>query len=327
MIDGERLLDVLHDLGFDGEFAEDDTEIRIACPLCADDNKRLYIEAESGAWLCFRCDVRGGLFDLFNEALGLGARESFEKMREVRFRHGQRYRFAGLEEADEEPAKVELPDQFVRFTAMYASTERPYAAYLDGRGVNAAMRSMYGMGYCAAGPYAGRLIIPVYGAPDNTLYTFVARSIDPNVPVREKVLYPPHSRPSETLFNLDRVLLARDYRPFPQLVLAEGVFDALVLPGNAVAILGSHLSETQMDLLAGLGAEWHPFVVCMDGDEAGRRASRSIMRQLWSNMLPAVEALLPDGTDPASAPRSVLLDTISDALRNEYRNLFTRRGK
>lgn len=308
MIDGERLFDVLHDLGFDGEFVEDDTEIRIACPLCADDNKRLYIEAETGCWLCFRCDERGSLFDLFNHAIGLGAHESFEKLREVRFRLGPRYHFAGLEEEKKEPPQVELPDQFVRFTAIYPSTEHPYVAYLDARGVNAAMRSQYRMGYCATGDYAGRVIIPVHGVPNNTLYTFVARSIDPEEP--KKVLYPPHSRPSGTLFNLDKVVGGL---PSP-LVLTEGVFDALRLLGRAVAILGSTLSPTQLGLLSELGRERQPFVVCMDGDPAGRRASRTIMEQLWSNMLPAREALLPPDMDPSSAPAGVLLTAIREAV-------------
>ena len=317
MIDGERLLDTLQSLGFDGEFVEDDTEIRIACPQCADDNKRLYIEAETGCWLCFRCDERGDLFALFNEALGLGAHESFEKLREVRFRLGPRYSFTtpwidGHPE-EEKPPGVELPEDFIPLQLDARQYTWGYRHYLQNRGISPAMQVAYGMGFCIKGPYAGRVIIPVYGAPNHTLYTFVARSIDPGEP--RKVLYPPHSRPSETLFNLDRVVSCHDSPVVPKpIVLVEGVFDALRLPARAIAILGSSLSATQMGLLGRLGTEWHPFVVCMDGDPAGQQASFTIMRQLWGNMLPAVEALLPADMDPSSAPSGVLLAAIHEAL-------------
>ena len=168
------------------------------------------------------------------------------------------------------------------------------------------MRIEYGMGYCTAGFYSGRVIIPVYGKPRRTLYTFVARAVTLAAEARGKVLYPPHSRPGGTLFNLDRV------QPGP-LILVEGVFDALRVPSRAVAVLGSQLSAAQMELLTQLGTEWHPIIVCMDGDRAGRQASKAILKQLWGNMLPDREAILPDGVDPADAPAEVLADALAYA--------------
>ena len=57
----QRLIEILEDHDLDTSMAENETEIVIACPLCFDENKKLYIQADTGAWICFKCDARGGL--------------------------------------------------------------------------------------------------------------------------------------------------------------------------------------------------------------------------------------------------------------------------
>jgi len=66
--------------------------------------------------------------------------------------------------------------------------------------------------------------------------------------------------------------------------------DFLVYGYNAVALLGTGNSY-QMDQLRRLGCS--EFVICMDGDEAGRKATEKLRNQLksvaivWSISMPA----------------------------------------
>jgi DNA primase len=181
--------------------------------------------------------------------------------------------------------------------------------YLKSRYVPPARATSYGIGFCVTGYYAGRIIIPV--EYHKQLYTFVARALDPAV--EPKVLYPAGSRRSDVVFNLDRLERLQHPRP---LIITEGVFDALRLPNQAVAILGSQMSAQQVTLLGRLPVGWRPFIIMMDGDKAGRNASLQIHRALWSHGIPHVEARLPDGMDPSDAPSQFLDAAIKDALDN-----------
>jgi hypothetical protein len=305
-IDPDAMIDLLLEYGFDTDMVEDDTEIRMACPLCADDSKRLYIEAESGIWLCFRCDERGDLFDLFHRVLGLDVQESFEARRKVRHRPEPEFRF-GRQVPAPMPG-INLPAEFEPLSVdrRNESDQGLYFEYLAGRHVPPERAVAYGMGVCASGYYANRLIIPVRYR--DHLYTFVARALDNAEP---KVLYPEGSRRSDMLFNLDRL---ERIVPLHPLVITEGAFDALRMPNCAVALLGSQMSPMQVTLLGRMPITWRPFIILMDGDSAGRKASYQIHRLLWSHNLPHVEARLPDGLDPSAAPAKVLRKVIQETL-------------
>ena len=307
MIDPDALIEFFIDGGFPAELVEDGTEIRIPCPLCGDDRSRLYIEAETGVWICFRCQERGDLFDLFHRALGMEPAEAFETRRKLRFRTEPKFRFGGGVPA---PAPgVELPAHYLRIDSRVELPEGwdRIIGYVESRHVPYARALSYEMGFCFGGPYAGRIIIPV--TYRKQLYTFVARALDPAV--EPKVLYPAGSRRSDVVFNLDRLERLQHPRP---LIITEGVFDALRLPNCAVAILGSQMSAQQVTLLGRLPVGWRPFIIMMDGDKPGRNASLQIHRSLWSHGIPHVEARLPEGTDPSDAPEEVLRETIDKAM-------------
>lgn len=302
MIDPDSLIEFLIDGGIEAELVEDGTEIRIPCPLCGDDHSRLYIEAETGVWICFRCQERGDLFDLFHRALGMEPTEAFEARRKVRFRTEPRFRFGG--NIPTPVPGVTLPDDYEPMSTYAHNGD--LTNYLESRHVPYARAVSYEIGFCEEGPYAGRIIIPV--EYHKQLYTFVARALDPAV--EPKVLYPAGSRRSDVVFNLDRLERLQHPRP---LIITEGVFDALRLPNQAVAILGSQMSAQQITLLGRLPVGWRPFIIMLDGDDAGRKASLQIHRSLWSHGIPHTEARLPEGTDPSDAPEDVLRKAIDDA--------------
>jgi hypothetical protein len=302
MIDPDALIEFLIDGGIEAELVEDGTEIRRACPLCGEEKHTLYIEAETGVWICFRCQERGDLFDFFHRVVGLEPTEAFEARRKVRFRTDPKFRFGGNIPAP--VPGVELPAEYAPATAW-----PEVRFYLEARHIPPARACAYRIGFCPTGYYAGRLIIPVEYRKQ--LYTFVARAVVPEV--EPKVLYPKGSRRSDVVFNLDRLERLQHPRP---LIITEGVFDALRMPNCAVAILGSQMSAQQITLVGRLPVGWRPFVILMDGDKAGRSASGQIHKSLWSHGIPHVEARLPEGMDPSDAPPGILEGTIKEALDN-----------
>jgi DNA primase len=204
------------------------------------------------------------------------------------------------------PAAVSLPAEFhpLRNTPESETGGRIRAAtfrqYLSERGLSPATVEQYGIGYCRTGKYAWRVVIPImfFG----TLISFVARAISDRQP---KVLTPPGSRTGTVLFNLDRLWGRED------VVLVEGIFDALAMPDRAVAVLGSRLSAAQMRLLTEAGVRRITF--CFDPDPSGQKAVANIAEQLVARFDDIRIAHLPAGTDPAKVGPAILQEALLNA--------------
>ena len=87
------------------------------------------------------------------------------------------------------------------------------------------------MGYCSEGEYAGRVMIPSFDDKGYLNY-FVGRAYGDAFP---KYKNPPVSK--NIVFNQLMVDWTKD------IILVEGVFDAVVAGANAIPILGSYIKE------------------------------------------------------------------------------------
>jgi len=109
-----------------------------------------------------------------------------------------------------------------------------------------------------------------------------------------KTLYPAGFKSGECLFGFDD---CRRNAPF--LIVAEGAREVMKLwqEGftDSVAILGAHLSDKQMELMASLV----PCRVALmfDGDSAGRNATDKIAKKL-ERLFDVVKCEVPEGSDP-----------------------------
>ena len=327
-VDGDRLFDLLAREGLDPEWMEEETEIAIACPLCEDDRPRLYIGSDTGAWICFHCDEQGGFMQLLGHVVSLDTHQQMEARRRIVDEAVDDpwvdiVRSTKAQEPEKEPRKVELPPEFRPFAG---GAPEVFWRYLMYRRINPALASGRGLGYAVGGRYARRLIVPVENSNEfglSRLYTFVARTVLPRCPNCEepfedcgcerrfpKVLMPSGGKPKLTLYNLDAVRPARSER----VVVVEGVFDALSLPAEGLALLGISLSPTQLRLLAGV-SRGRKVYVALDGDKAGRAGARRVADALASALVPCFLAALPDGADPNSLERDQLEDCLSKAQR------------
>ena len=112
---------------------------------------------------------------------------------------------------------------------------------------------------------------------------------------------------NQLLFGLDQA--AEAIRQSGEALLVEGPLDVLQLHQagftNAVAVLGTHLSPQQRQRLQRAGA--HRLLIAYDGDDAGRRATQSLIQELRPLAIADTLALavvsLPPGQDPDTVIR------------------------
>jgi len=142
--------------------------------------------------------------------------------------------------ADTEKQYVSLPYEFKRLTETHKDFSYTKAMnYLKSRGMESYDIERYDIGYCPAGDYGGRVIVPSYDT-DNKLNYFLARDFTGNAYLKYK--NPPVSK--------DVVVFENQIDFSEPLVLCEGVFDAIAIRRNAIALLGKNIpSKLKMKMI------------------------------------------------------------------------------
>lgn len=165
--------------------------------------------------------------------------------------------------------------------------------------------------------FRGRVIFPIEDAAGHVI-AFGGRAMEKDA--KPKYL----NSPETDLFHKGHVLYryrkAREAAAMANkegLIVCEGYMDAIALTeagfGNAVAPLGTALTEDQLSLLWKVGGE--P-ILCFDGDEAGLRAAYKAIDRALPHLAPGRSlffTLLPDGLDPDDLIR----ERGRDAMREE----------
>jgi len=142
--------------------------------------------------------------------------------------------------ADTEEHFVSLPYEFKRLTETHTDFSYSKAMkYLKNRGIESYDIERYDIGYCDKGDYAGRIIVPSLDA-DNKLNYFLARDFTGNAYLKYK--NPPVSK--------DVVVFENQIDFSEPIVFCEGVFDAIAIRRNAIALLGKNIpSKLKMRLV------------------------------------------------------------------------------
>lgn len=145
-----------------------------------------------------------------------------------------------IETDNTEEQFVSLPYEFKKLTETHTEFAYKQAlAYLKKRNIGSYDIERYDIGYCANGDYAGRIIVPSYDA-DNKLNYFLARDFTGNAYLKYK--NPPVSK--------DVVVFENQIDFSEPLVFCEGVFDAMAIRRNAIALLGKNIpSKLKMRLI------------------------------------------------------------------------------
>lgn len=166
-------------------------------------------------------------------------------------------------------------------------------AYLKTRGIKPETADHFGVGFFPGkGSMKGRVVFPIRN-PAGELVGYAGRSIDDSEP-RYKV--PGGLKKSLLLWGLDSAVASQKARG--AVVVVEGFFAAMKLHQagfeQVVALMGTTLSEDQEELLL---EHFDRVVLLLDGDEAGRLASREIGGRLCERGFVRVVPV-PEGSDP-----------------------------
>lgn len=256
---------------------------RANCPEClgrtgkADHKQALAINVRSGVFYCWKCKMKGRL----------------QNAPELPPGHDQQH----------ELVTMEPPEGFVTLASQDGMTSlslEPARQYAEKR----CPRELWfetTIGACSRGPYAGRVVIPILDLDDHTWLGWVGRTWYPS---DKAYTYPKGMNRGNMLYNA-RALQVETDEP---LLVVEGVFDAIWLWPNAVAVLGK-ASELQMEALVTTD---RPVVMVMDGD--AWLEGYAMMQRLRLHGRVAGNVRLPPTLDPDEVPR----DWLAEEVRRAY---------
>ena len=198
------------------------------CPKCSHHKRKLQINTETQRFHCWVCNFGGHKISqllrkvgapksLIKEALQLvGDYVSYDK------------------DKTEKKHDISLPKEY---QPLYIKSNDPIYKnaihYLRKRNISIKDVLRYSIGYCSSGVYANRIIVPSYDK-DGRLNYFVARDIFPNSSMKYK--NPPASKDVigfELFVNWNE-----------DIVLVEGVMDAISVRKNVIPLLGKFPSKS-----------------------------------------------------------------------------------
>jgi DNA primase len=306
------------------------------CPFHEEKSPSFHVDDRKGFYYCFGCHAKGDAVSFLREAEGMGFMEAVEALAAEAGMTMPARDPQAAQKADRRSRLVEVMEAANRFFRMQLSSGGAGAArdYLDRRGLSAAARDRFEIGYApdaraallthlrAAGVemalieaaglavqretgsaydrFRGRITFPIRDTRGR-LVAFGARAVAAGQ--EPKYLNSPETELFDKGRSLYNVGPAREaVAKGAPLIVAEGYMDviALVQAGftGAVAPLGTAITEEQLRMLWQIAPE--P-VIALDGDAAGLRAGL----RLTDLALPLVEAgfglrfaLLPGGQDP-----------------------------
>jgi len=217
------------------------SEVRYCCPWCGDTKYHLYLNTKYHVFFCFRCGSKGTETKLF-----------------------QKLKLATVPEVvEQKPRKREKPELIdIDGKGLLQMVAKRY--WLK-RGLT--LQEMYDYDV-KINPRRVSLVIPVKDENGIHVYNVERLLLDSE----RKYYNEPGAKIHEYLFNLDKA------KVFDRIFLVEGIFDAISIGKQGVAILGKYLSEKGLEKLRSLG--FRKISVLLDSDAAPEALV------LWNRLLP-----------------------------------------
>ena len=244
-----------------GSYRKQRDEYLYSCPFCESSSgkMKMSINFSKNFAKCWSCDWRAkniyrivrrfGTYDQRQKYLLLDGRLDLTEFDNF---------FAEIND-EEIKQTISLPDEFVSLcNKNLPSSSRKALKYLNSRGITQKDIRNWKIGYCTGGKYGGRIVIPSYNWEGDANY-FIARSF---VGDWKRYLNPPVGR--DIVFNE----LYVDWDE--EVVLVEGVFDAIIAGSNAIPILGSTLRENSR-LFQQIVLNDTPVYLALDKDAESKR--------------------------------------------------------
>ncbi len=313
------------------------------CPFHGEKSPSFHCEDRKGRYHCFGCGASGDHFRFLTELDGLSFPEAVERVADMAG-VPMPVRDEAEERREKQRASLhdvmEMATAFFQ-AQLQAAGGAKARAYLRERGLSAATRQTFRLGYAPDSRNALKEHLAARGVDRAQIEACGLVRHGDDIPVsydwfRDRIMFPIEDRrgrviafggramspevaakymnsPDTELFHKGDVLynFARARAALGKeqaLIAVEGYMDVIALAqagfGNAVAPLGTALTENQMELLWRVSPE--P-VLCFDGDQAGLRAAWRAADMILPSIQPgrtARFALLPEGKDPDDLVRA-----------------------
>lgn len=287
------------------------------CPFHQEKRRSFHVSVSKNAWQCFGCKRHGNILDFVAHKEGVdirkaalmiqgwfnvGGEEPVDTIPKIADTRAVASETPGP--ADEQPVQENPP---LTFELKNLDTKYPYPKE---RGLDKEAVEHFGLGYCSRGLMKGRIAIPIHNERGE-LVAYAGRWPGEPPADTEKYLLPPNFRKSQVVFNLYRV---GESAKETGLILVEGFFSVFRVwqagfP-NAVALMGSYLSERQRELVVdALGPEGK-VILLLDNDEAGREGEAQCLQELAQYLYVKV-VRLPEG---ANQPDNLTNDQMRQLL-------------
>lgn len=328
------------------------------CPFHGEKTPSFHCEDRKGRYHCFGCGVSGDHFRFLAELDGMSFPEAVERVAEMAG-VPMPARDPQAEKREKERASLtdvmEMAAQFFE-DCLQGPQGAEARAYLRGRGISSATQQVFRLGFAPDSRNALKEYLAGKGVSKEQIEGCGLVRHGPDIPVsydwfRGRIMFPIEdsrgrmiafggralasdvsakyiNSPDTELFHKGKVLYnharSRKTAKGGTVIAVEGYMDVIALAQagveNAVAPLGTALTENQLDLLWRMTGE--P-VLCFDGDEAGLRAAWRAADMALPMVQPGRTlrfALLPEGKDPDDLVRETGREAF-DALVAEARPL------
>ena len=264
------------------------------------------------AFHCFACQASGNVLDFVAAMEKCSIREAALKLQQwfgaaepERSRVVSPYSVAGSTRGVQLVRKKEGDNPALHFALTSVDHGHPYLAQ---RGIERAAAMEFGVGfYAGPGLMSGRMVIPIRNA-SGELVAYAGRAMDGTLP---KYKLPVGFRKALELFNLHRAATTGS----KTVIVVEGYFGCLRVHQAGlrcvVALMGSSLATEQKRILM---ERFDRVVLMLDGDAAGREASRVISSQL-AGRSGVIVVNLPDGAQPDQLPPAVIRSLFFEATQ------------
>jgi len=260
-------------------------QYRGRCPIHGGEGRdAFHVNRAKQVFHCFSCGAGGTVLDLVAALEGCGLRQAALWLAD---------QFGPLRRGLPAPGARQLVTEKRALTPLRFRLRGidPTHPYLRQRGIANDTAAVFGVGYYPGpGLLQARVVIPI-ADEHGELVAYCGRSIDGREP---RYRFPAGFAKSQVLFNLHRAAGLGERR----VVIVEGFFDCFQVHqagiGSVVALMGVCLSARQEQLLRQYFSQ---IAVMLDGDRAGRCASRTIATRL-ARAMPVRVGNLPDGWQP-----------------------------
>ena len=233
-----------------GVLSRDGINYSVRCPTCKDsrrEKRKLVVRLDDARYHCWVCGIKG---TNVKRLVSKYRPDLVDKIENVRFKKDEK-------QIEVKSPPLALPEGYKLLGAskLMDPDARATMKYLQNRGLSRSDILRWRVLVCPTGKFRRKAVIPSFDAKGSLNY-YVARTIDNH----SKVKYH-NSRVSKEEVIFNEIDLMWDQ----EMILVEGVFDAIKCPENTVPILGSSLSKRSR-LFQMIAKNQTPCIVSLDPD-------------------------------------------------------------